>query len=188
MSKDLKTEKKVKGILTNMPEQNRMQGDFLDNEFCLKFYQLAFPKELVDKVIRSYEVVINKRNIHVDLENPIGEKYICDRNFENDNIDVSFSFAIDFENIKEAWDIVSLKTIQNYNNLDTTYYTKILRVEIQPYVSDDYPNILRHMQKIKANCLYIREYTGKGLDKQKFIQIFNHQGISVVFERQLNEE
>ncbi len=185
MNRNLKTERKVTGVLSNTPEQNRMQGDFLDNEFCLKFYQLALPKELVDNVRRSYEVVINKKNIHVDLENPTGEKSIFNKDFEKNNIDVSFCLAIDYETVKEAWDVASLKTFQNYDSLDTTYYTKTLRIEIQPCVSDDYPSILRHMQKIKANCLYLREYSGKGLEEQKFIQIFNHQDIKVVFERQL---
>lgn len=187
MSKDLTKAKKVTEILSNTPEQNNIQGKFIDDRFCLKFYQLAFPGELVDKLTRSYKTTINKREIHIELEDPFGEKYIWDKNFEKDNIDVSFCVAIDFERVKEAWDTLSLKTIQTIDRFETTFYTKMLRLEIQLNVSDDYPILLRHMQKIRANCLYLREYSGKGLDEQKFVQIFNHQDISVVFERQINE-
>ena len=187
MSKAPKTEKNNAPPPSSNPEKNSMQGNFLDDEFCLKFYQLAFPRELVDSLTRSYEVVINKRNICVDLENPTGEKYISDKNFGKNNIDVSYSVAIDFERV-EAWDVESNRTINTNDSFDTIFFTKELRIEIQPNVSDDYPIILRYMQKIKSNCLYLREYSGKGLDEQKFVQMFNHQDIIVVFERKLNEK
>lgn len=165
-------------------EFNRMQGDFLNDVFCLNFYQIAFPSELKERPIRSYETTINKKIIHVDLENPTGERFIWNKNFEKDKIDVSYSIAIEFENIKEAWDIFSL---YNYSKeeLDTTYITKALKIEIVPNVADDYPSVLGRIQKIKANCLYLQDYSGKGIDEQKFIEIFKQQSICVIFKRQL---
>jgi len=182
-----KSIRKIKPEPAENPEHNKMQGNFLDDEFCMKFYQLAFPYEIKERKINSYVTVINKRNIRVDLEEPTGEKYIYDKNFEKDGIDVSFRVAVEYSKIKGAFDTLTLATFYKTEDLDTTYFSKVLKIEIVPDISDDYPSILRQMQKLDANCLYVKEYTGQGIDKNKFVQMFNQQDIIVVFDRELEK-
>lgn len=186
MKKDSPKSTKMR-LTTESPEHNRMQGDFLDDEFCLKFYEIALPFEFSDRKERSYSTMIGKRQIQVDLKNPTGEKYIWGKDFEKKGIDVSFCIAIDFEQIKDSWDAETLRTYGNREELDLTYYTKILKIEIVPEVSDDYPSLLNEMQKLDANCLYLNNYTGKGIDEEKFVMMFKQQGIIVVFGKQLKE-
>ena len=174
-------------LTTESPEHNRMQGDFLDDDFCLKFYEIAMPFEFSDRKERGYSTMIGKRQVQVDLINPTGEKYIWDKNFEKKGIDISFCIGIDFEQIKDSWDTETLQTYGNRDELELTYYTKNLNIEIVPEVSDDYPNLLNQMQKLDSNCLYLNSYTGQGIDEEKFVMMFKQQGIIVVFERQLKE-
>ena len=59
---------------------------------------------------------------------------------------------------------------------------KTLKVEIKPVVGDDYPAVLRQMRRNRAEYLLIRSYTGVGVTQEQFIQFFESQGITVVFE------
>lgn len=59
---------------------------------------------------------------------------------------------------------------------------KTLKVEIKPAVGDDYPAVLRQMRRNQAEYLLIRSYTGVGVAREQFIQFFESQGITVVFE------
>jgi len=182
-----KSIRKIKQEPAENPEHNKMQGNFLDDEFCMKFYQLAFPDEIKERKINGYVTVLNKRNIRVDLEEPTGEKYIYDKNFEKDGIDISFRVAVEYSKIIEAFDTLTLATFYKTEDLDTTYYSKVLKIEIIPGISDDYPGILRQMQKLNSNCLYLKEYTGQGIAEDKFVQMFKQQDIIVVFEKELDK-
>lgn len=185
MENKLKSNKKMNIEYEESPEHNKMQGNFLDDDFCLKFYQLAFPTE-IGKKSTSYEKKINKQNIKVFLENPIDEVYLHVKNFEKNGIDVSYCYEVEYEKINDAFYTETNATYYNTKELEISYITEEIKIEIVPIVSDNYPSILGKMQKLKSNCLYLKEYTGQGIDEIKFVQMFNQQGIEIVFQKQLD--
>jgi len=63
-----------------------------------------------------------------------------------------------------------------------------LSVEIKPQVGDDYPAILRQMDRSRSNVLLLRQYHGTGVDKETFIRFFASQKICVVFESEVIPE
>lgn len=63
--------------------------------------------------------------------------------------------------------------------------SKCVRVEIKPSVGDDYPSVLRQMQRSSCSVLFVRQYSGVGVDEQTFVKLFRSQGMLVIFEREV---
>ena len=176
--------RKYKGKPTETPIINQMQGLFIDNNFCLDFYKTIFPREIKKSKEKSYTTHLGKMEVKVILENPIGDQLVCNKNFSKDGVSVAFQIGIEYEQIKEAYNTENFHNVKQ-DDLSETYLSEEVRVEIIPTISDDYPIILQEMQKFGANVLFIKEYNGSGISEDAFKEIFEHQGIRVVFEKQL---
>ena len=71
-------------------------------------------------------------------------------------------------------------------------------VEIKPTVGDDYPAILRQIRRaaegnysqviatVKRLFLLIGTYTGKGATEQQFRDFFKSQGVTVIFDDEVD--
>lgn len=70
----------------------------------------------------------------------------------------------------------------------------VCHVEIKPYVSDDYPAVLRQIKTARdvygksgslyeprRAALFLEKYTGVGATEEQFIAIFESDGIKIVF-------
>lgn len=62
-------------------------------------------------------------------------------------------------------------------------YDHALRIEIKPRIGDNFPSTMRQMKRQKSQFLYVREYTGSGVKRDIFVQMFESQGLKVVFEK-----
>ncbi|MDD4991581.1 MAG: hypothetical protein PHR83_05030 [Paludibacter sp.] len=169
---------------TETPEHNSIQGYFLDDIFCVEFYKKVYPNELPVEDEKKYKTQINNFNVIVTLGGNTKERIVWNKNFELNGIDVSYNVVTKFSKIISATDTYD----------ESSYISKIkhkgyigntLKIEIKPTVSDDYPVVLRQMIALKANCLFLREYTGIGIDKNQFIQLFKQQNIKVLFENEV---
>jgi hypothetical protein len=169
---------------TETPEHNSLQGQFVDDKFCLAFYEKIFPLHIKEKPERTFDAEFDNRKITVKVINPTGEKFVWNKNFEKGGVDVSFSVGLEYEEIVEMWDKETSKSVR-VDHIDPTYFGPELRIEIKPSVSDDYPSVLRQAQTLNCNCLYLREYTGKGVDEQTFVKIFETQRVKVIFQRDI---
>ena len=164
-------------------EHNNMLKDFLDKDFRMEFYNLVYRNEFKRKY-KSYTTKIGKRDICVELSKPTNEIYDHCCEFQLNNIDVSYKYEIVYENIDQAYYLDNNYKVRDVD-LDTSCFTEEIKIEIRPIVSEEFTTLLSQMKKINANCLYLREYCGKGMDESKFIELFESQGIKVIFEKQL---
>lgn len=60
-------------------------------------------------------------------------------------------------------------------------------VEIKPVVGDDYPAVLRQIRNTSCPgypILFLERYTGCGVTKDQFVEVFNKSGVSVVFREE----
>jgi len=168
---------------TETPEHNLMQGYFLDDLFFLEFYKKNFPNEIPNDEEKCYMTKIDYFDIIVTLEGNTKERLVWNKKFEEKGIDVSYTIVTKFLKIKSAVDKFDesnfISKIKHKG-----YIGKLLKIEIKPTVSDEYPTILRQMLASNSNCLFLRDYSGIGIDKNKFIQLFGHEGIKVIFENE----
>lgn len=78
----------------------------------------------------------------------------------------------------------------------------VVLVECKPCVGDDYPNVLRQMQRNADQSrrngwlreyqhgrwiLLIRQYSGTTVSRDQFVEIFKNSGITVLFQNELPE-
>ena len=59
-------------------------------------------------------------------------------------------------------------------------------IEIKPTVADEYPAVLRQMNRNKSEFLFVGQYTGEGATESQFVQIFAASGKKVVFKRDVD--
>lgn len=57
-------------------------------------------------------------------------------------------------------------------------------IEIKPVVSDDYPAVLRQMNRNASKVLFLKSYTGRGATREQFIATFATAGFRIVFLEQ----
>lgn len=61
-----------------------------------------------------------------------------------------------------------------------------LSIEIKPTVADDYPAVLRQMNRNKSRYLFVGRYDGEGATEAQFVAIFAASGKQVVFKRDVD--
>jgi hypothetical protein len=59
-----------------------------------------------------------------------------------------------------------------------------LRIEIKPFVGDDYPSVLRQMRHQRTSVLLLEKYDGTSVTCDEFVAMFARSGRKVIF---LNE-
>ena len=64
--------------------------------------------------------------------------------------------------------------------------TENLNVEVKPIVSDDYPAVLRQMNRNKSQFLFVGSYEGEGASEEQFVEMFRRAGKLVVFKRDVD--
>lgn len=164
------------------PEHNAMQIKFLDEEYRLKFAYVVFgdrvfafgcadrARQWVEENSKTREWEFNNWAVRskslITAPLPV---------FEQDGIDVAFDIFIG----------IRLSCVPHYHgpwpwpNVD---FDKSFNVEIKPSIGDDYPAVLRQIQRNKSKYLLIRAYNGVGATTEQFVQFFKTQGIQVIFE------
>jgi len=151
------------------PEHNKMQGKFLNDDFCIAFAKTAFPSDFED---RTYNDLIYKEPC----------KNRIDKSFEVNGVDVSLQLDIRFKHIDCLPD-----SKEQHIEIDESrvFQSTWIRIEVKPAVGDDFPAVLRQMRASRSNVLYLSEYTGVGLPKEDFIKFFEASGIRVVFDSEI---
>jgi hypothetical protein len=148
---------------TETPEHNKLQALFLDGVFRERF----------------------QRFVYLDLP----EQFVTEVQFEHQNFDVW---------VRASWKEDRVEK-DGFKWVETI--CRDCHVEIKPSVADDYPAVLRqikaarvyvasefygsrtHREQHVAACpvLFLSEYQGSGATEQQFIDIFEAEGIKVVF-------
>lgn len=146
------------------PEHNKIQGMFLDDEFCLK-------------TVNAYSLFLKNKNkiMEVSVKNKITEL-----KFEHSGIDVCFCAMV------VGWSEDYITKEKTPCDVNVPFV-----IEIKPSVGDDYPAILRQIKIIKKLSSFARyillvdQYCGKGISEENFIKLFYTEGIVVLFIRDI---
>jgi hypothetical protein len=143
------------------------------------------------------------------LKNTLGYKeHSKKRSAIKDKIYLSLENKFEYINANmQSWCVVSNREFETKSGCDVSYKLYIepwcdqyinndtlgrhcsegwlLKIEIKPAVSDDFPSVFRQMKRSKSNILFIKEYTGVGATKDELVQYFATNRIKVVFEEDL---
>lgn len=182
------------------PEHNQMQVKFLNPIHAIKTAFIALKKNIFQfdsnhfqKTIPSFLADLKNNNVDVkeiidQLEKLKGEKLlkISKVEFETKGLDVKYDVSYGYSNLgvtettyRKASTVFD-KFWGNSSNLK-------MKIELKPFIGDDFPTILRQMKTSGAQILVIREYNGTGASFDEFIQFFHSQGIKVVIEQEIEQ-
>lgn len=160
------------------PEHNKLQGFFLERDFCIAFSRFVNPSFFED--VENTPVTISGISttsffLKADTIESID---VCDLKFEEEGIDVSFSIRVSFRNkfTRKTSDEEWIKQVESHSK-----WSKVFKVEIKPSVGDDYPSVLRQMKASGAGYLLVGNYCGEGIDRRAFIKLFQSQNKKVIF-------
>ena len=195
------------------PEHNKIQIKFLDDNYCLKLVYILlnneFPEYSIDKFNSILDKLIlnfisensqyynhkldqNKINVRLSLEKDCWKDItyhhlnITNKRFEEDGIDVSYSF---FHGFDYSYSNCLYVTFPRYETaLYRAVSTRInVLIEIKPSLSDDFPKVLRQVKNSRANVLIISEYTGIGATKEQVINLFHGERVKLIFEKEIDQ-
>lgn len=101
--------------------------------------------------------------------------------FEHRGADVFLAARALEENAALRHPLVSVEHLSGFDDCSFT-----LPIEIKPTVADEYPAVLRQMQRNKSRYLFVGAYQGEGATEAQFVAIFAASGIRVVFKRDVD--
>lgn len=200
---------------TETPEHNAMQIRFLDEAFRLKFAVAVLGEKIFESAnSEAYAKFLSKVNsakkkaekqiraagtskeneenlAELDGLEILGPAWADAPKFEDKGVDVEFRvycgwgtspaiLAVAFEQLDHQ--SIRYEYIEVPQSSSGLYFS----IELKPSVGDDYPAILRQMKRNQAKYLLLRTYTGIGATEAQFREFFKSQGITVVFEHEVD--
>jgi len=193
------------------PEHNQMQARFLDEQFRLKFANLVINRKL--RVISTYLPEFETDGIDVRFVVGCRTPPECDpcpickgvefwKSSHDSPLNCSTCtklikcWACDGTGKRIGVDCYACKGTGTTNRspgygeiirrADGQEYDVKLKIEIKPSVGDDFPSVMRQMKRSKSEILFVRNYSGTGIDENTFVEMFHSQKIPVVFEREID--
>lgn len=178
-------------IKTETPEHNALQIKFLNINYCLK---LAY-------LINNSFFNFNSNHINKCITNETQKEKVISAPKVNNCKLVNREYLIFEKGFDVQFEIsYGVKIPYFYKPNHITDYTLAkeleFNIEIKPTISDDFPAVLRQItsaikvssnSKRAKNCLVVGEYTGIGASKEDFITYFESQGITVIFEKEIEQ-
>lgn len=146
------------------PVHNRLQALFLSSRYCAAFMRVAAPDYLQEA----------QRNYHCAEV----DRLHCAAAFEDRGADVRIYFLY----ASDEW------AREHHHWWMHGYARGSAGLELKPTVADEYPAVLRQMQRNKSRFLFVGEYRGEGVTEEQFVAIFAASGLRVVFKRDVDAE
>jgi hypothetical protein len=190
--------------MSRTPVHNRLQALFLDDGYCRAFihvgaderaakYRWFAEQEKTSTVTYLLEAASEIKKwggghaLHVErLAAEIQAApilYRCVPTFERDNADVHIMLLAKIP----SWSDTKTGLPSSAAYADThEKELGALRVEIKPTVADEYPAVLRQMERNRSEFLFVDAYQGEGATERQFVQIFAASGKLVVFKRDVD--
>jgi hypothetical protein len=203
--------------LGRTPEHNKLQAIFLDNAYCWAFALVAGRRKMeeclkapISELSRSLDRAGKERELALkklaELDAKKGENrggwddpdYVqklllkwdkviegmtstspvqfASARFEYKRADVFLTAGVNYPSLR--YDMISIQE-------DTS--AREFRIEVKPVVADDYPVVLRQMERNETSYLFLERYTGEGVTEDQFIEIFRRSNKIVVFKRNVDD-
>ena len=159
------------------PVHNRLQTLFLDENYCRAFLDMMGLDGLAYTVSAKFE-------LNGERDDWSGKTFCCDVEV----IAIFDAAGISRSDLHSIVDKTQLVRSGRYVDEECRRVIDLVmaRIEIKPSVADEYPAILRQMQRNVSHILFVGEYVGEGATEAQFVEIFNRAGMSVVFKRDVD--
>lgn len=72
--------------------------------------------------------------------------------------------------------------------LDRHWCRGICMIEIKPTMGDDFPSVMRQMERLQCDTLVLDEYTGRAVSAPQLRQMFEANGKRLIFVRDIEAE
>lgn len=143
------------------PEHNQIQGRFLDRQFCLAFLKAADPvlEYSTTRFGEWFASLAEKTTFKTQVS------------FEDRGIDVKLWFGSDAHLHHGKWSAEAM-----------------IGIEIKPSLGDDFPSVMRQMSLLGCRYLVVAEYTGRGVSSLQLREMFQANGITIIFMREIESE
>ena len=193
---------KDQDALSRTPVHNRLQSLFLKSAYCAGFVEVVWPKwsrdigtaerlakDIEEMIIENYSKSSWDRLKEDDIK---GLRVVQDElmyyptltarkiwtTFERNGADVYFVLQAEKYHLH--------KSNGSYSAGKTMSEDNEFRIEIKPVVADDYPAVLRQMNRNQTQYLFVGGYSGEGATREEFVDIFECSGKTVVFKDDLD--
>ena len=158
------------------PEHNKIQARFLEPLFCEALLRLTVPevrnwRKLLGgtKGYRSWQYPKPKENTRPTLKRWV--------RFERKGIDVFIDYRLDADGL-----------FDEEHDLDETLVLGNIGVEIKPSIGDDFPTVLRQMERLGVRTCLAEHYTGRGASEPIVKKMFEANGYDLIFVREIDAE
>ena len=168
--------------IDDSPEHNAIQGRFLDRAFRDGFVLAAYDQ---DRAIAraKREIVAQAREDTQKTWRPdiVEEGQWCLDNISKNDLGLTS---------RAEYEVKGVDVVVSYEwDFGQAYWScGKWKVEIKPTLSDDFPSVMRQMQRLEARCLVVGTYTGRGVSEPQMREMFRMSGITVVFVQEIEEE
>lgn len=196
------------------PEHNIIQARFLDPVFQIACVSAAYPgliayekdervKSVGENAFKSvwkgdarYHVEgwrvrnTNFADVHMAIA---AEQAIKDAENASDKINGEKA-RIEAENTERKNGVLSrvvfeqkgIDAVISFKNI--MYWDTTFKVEIKPSMGDDYPTVMRQVQRLGCSILVVGEYTGRAVPEPLVRQMFAASGIVMISVRDIEAE
>lgn len=176
------------------PEHNAIQVRFLDPEFqfaCVLAARRDYPE------IRSRFIERRISDLNHYLERLKEGRIYNGRFLSSEEIIAEHARTSEELNLfsSETRHVPTIKAVYEDRGVDITlsfrfdgYREDVIRIEIKPTMGDDYPTVMRQMQRLGCGMLVLGEYTGRAVSEPQLRQMFEANGRTLLFIRDIEAE
>jgi hypothetical protein len=188
------------------PEHNALQARFLDVDFRSATLRLAVPGRIKERAAYTMEWL--KENI-MEAKKSAEETKVAYQSYNQYQPEAALKIAAAEIAIRDAdrrfgfakASVPSLCTEARFEvrgvDVLVTWWFRVedsdfrgdqqTSVELKPAIGDDYPTIMRQMNRLGASVLVVGQYTGRGVSEQQMRQMFSASNITVLFVQEIEE-
>jgi hypothetical protein len=166
------------------PEHNALQVRFLDPDFCKAALKVLHPNRLAKAEAEATESVI-LRAVGWNADEVQIAKGKAELEAEGElplRLHTNVMFEDRFADVAIRWEYRLARTSKCYTEKYET------RIELKPTMGDDFPAVMRQMQRNQCPGLIVGEYTGVGVSERQLRQMFEANRRCIAFVRDVESE
>jgi hypothetical protein len=181
------------------PEHNALQARFLDEDFRAAFLTCVIPKMLKGSLLSAaINPILQKAESNKSIPWEIRDKL-----WKLDHMEALSSIGMSESDVpwekyrlfssarfeQSGVDVVLYWTHSDSRPSDLRFaHTSELKIELKPSIGDDYPTIMRQMQRLGTKYVVAETYNGRGVSEPVLRQMFEANGQVLAFLRDIEAE
>jgi uncharacterized protein (DUF3820 family) len=173
------------------PEHNALQARFLDEGFRRGFLLLC-AKDLRERITEAKRLLMDSANYVINLfDHPkYGWETISQARYDNAKsiLEKITSGAVRIKSTVQ-FEVSGIDVFITYGGALSSEIVspKRISVELKPALGDDYPSVMRQMQRLHCSLIVVGQYTGRGVSEPQLRQMFEANDCQLVFVQEIEE-